>query len=122
MAKIFELNEDDWQDWVLTRPPIVQKLCEKLKPNLLYRMKSTKKRVTIHGYSENGTVIVNVSAKYNFVVFQRQVFDVNPDDLEECNLPDKNEQLGAVLQEEEQIDQFIDQFIKIHNQAKAREN
>ena len=57
-------------------------------------MKSTGHRVTMYSYSENGTVTVNVTGDYNVVVFERQVFGISPDDLEECDLPAPGEFLG----------------------------
>jgi hypothetical protein len=108
MAKIAVIDEKGWNDWVATRPPEVQELCRRLPPDRLYRMKSTGQRVTLLSYSENGTVRVSVSGDYNFVTFERQVFGVNADDLEECDLPGPSELTGALLTEPEVIDEFID--------------
>ena len=102
MAKIAELN-DSWYEWVKSRPPIIQALCEKLPPDRLYLMKSTDHRVTMYSYSENGTVTVCVLADYNLIMFERKVFGIDPDDLVECDLPDANESVGAILTEEKDI-------------------
>lgn len=108
MAKLFKLDEEGWKEWVAGRPPGVQALCERLPPDRLYRMKSTGNRVTLHSYAEDGTVTVNISADFNAVIFERQVFGINPDDLEECDLPRPDEPLGALLTEEADIKAHID--------------
>ena len=63
----------------------------------MYSMKPHGQRVTLVSYSENGTVTVDVSAEWNLVTFQRQVFGVDPANLEECDLPDDDEPTGALL-------------------------
>ncbi len=96
MAKINEMNQPQWDQWVESRPPVVRDLCRRLPPDRLYRMKSTGQRVTIISYAEEGKVRVLVSGKYNFVCQEREVFGVDPDDMEECDLPAKNEPLGSL--------------------------
>jgi hypothetical protein len=108
VAKISQLNEAEWEKWVKTRPPVVRAVCEKLPPDRLYRLKSTGARVTLYSYSEDGTVTVDISGTYNALVFERQVFGISPDDLEECDLPVEGEPLGVLLQTEEEIDACID--------------
>lgn len=92
-----ELNQAAWDAWVATRPPIIQEMCAKLPPNLLYLYKSTGQRVTIESYSENGTVTVQVSGEYNLIEFERSVFGVPQDELEECDLPPADQPVGVVL-------------------------
>lgn len=106
MAEINELDKDGWDEWVATRPESVQKICRQLPPNRLYRMKSTGDRVTLYSYSEDGTVTVNVTGEYNVLIFDRQVFGINPDDLEECDLPKPGEPLGATMTDPEEIEAF----------------
>lgn len=108
MAKVCEIDEKQWQEWVATRPPEVQALCIRLPPDRLYRMKSTGNRVTLYSYSENDTVTVNVLAAYNALTFERQVFGISPDDLEECELPGQDEPVGALLTDRADIDEFVD--------------
>jgi len=117
MAILGELNVTAWDEWVATRPELVQEMCRRLPPNRLYRMKGkddedkgsgfTGHRVTLLSYSEDGTVSVAVGDKYNSVMFCRNVFGVDPDDLEECPLPGPEEVVGAVLTEEEDIKDYI---------------
>ncbi len=57
-------------------------------------------------YSENGTVTVAVSGEFNAVTFERQVFGVNPDDLDECDLPAKDEVTGVRTTDPEDVGAF----------------
>lgn len=101
MALLFEWTDGQkraWDEWVAARPDSVRLLCERLPPNRLYRIKSTNQRVTIYSYAEDNTVTVNVSGQYNVIVFERQVFGVDANDLEECDMPSPNEPLGAMMQ------------------------
>lgn len=106
MAKIAELDEG-WDKWVQERPEGVRKLCIKYPPNLLYRYKPTGSRVLIVSYFEDGTVKVDVSGDYNCVVFEREVFGVDPADLEECDFPGEDEPLGVMLDDHDDVVSFI---------------
>ena len=91
MAKIAELTDPAvWEEWVSTRPPVVQDLCRRYPPDRLYLLTPPGQRVTLVSYNENGTVNVYVSAQWNCLVFEREVFGVDPNDLEECDLPNEN--------------------------------
>jgi hypothetical protein len=94
MAKIGDLNVEGWKDWVSGRPGVVRDLCERYPPDRLYLLKTTGQRVTILSYFENGTVRVEVSSDWNLVFFNREVFGIDPSDLEECDLPDENTPVG----------------------------
>jgi hypothetical protein len=111
MAKIIEWSEDQkqqWAEWVASRPPVVQELCKRFPPCNLYRLKSTGHRVTVYSYSENETLTVNVTGEYNAVMFDRKVFGIKPDDLEECNLPTTDDTTGTVLTDKKDIESYID--------------
>ena len=108
MAKIAELNEEGWREWVATRPPVVQDLCQRYPPDRLYWMQPTGSRVTLVSYSENGTVTGRVSGDWNLTMFEREVFGVDPADLEECDLPADDEPLGAMLTTREEVDAYCD--------------
>lgn len=97
MAKFAELDQEVWDEWVSSRPPVIQELCALLPPDRLYRLKSSGYRVTILSYSENKTVTVGITEEYNFVLFNRQVFDVKPECLEECDLPNDKEPIGRAF-------------------------
>ena len=115
MAKISEIDETMLEEWLQDRPPIIRELCNKLPPNLLYRMKSSGHRCTIFSYSEDGTVTVAVTGEFNRVKFGRRVFGIlrhvlRPlDDLEECELPLPGEPLGEELQTEEEILAYVNE-------------
>jgi CYTH domain-containing protein len=108
MAIISKINHTEWANWLKTRPASVRRLCERLPPDRLYRMKSTGQRVTLIAYSENDTVRVNITGRYNLVSFDRQVFGVSADDLEECDLPPSDELIGTLLTQQEDIDALIE--------------
>lgn len=108
MAKITELDREAWNEWVASRPPVIQEMCAKLPPDRLYRLSPTGHRVTLVSYSENGTVTVAVTGEYNALAFSRQVFGINPDDLTECDLPGEDEVLGTLLTDKAEVDKYID--------------
>lgn len=118
MALIGELNAEIWNTWLATRPQSVQDLARRLPPNRLYRLKSSGRRVTIHSYSEDGTLTVNITGQYNYITFNRRVFGIAPDNLEECDWPDEHAMLGTMLTEPNDVDAFID-FVR-EDMAKKR--
>lgn len=114
MARIMEPSpeqERGYRQWVAARPPNVRVVAERFEPWSLYRLKTSQHRVTIASFGEadNGdvTLMVTVSAQFNLVMFERNVFGVTPDDLEPCDLPDDTEPVGAIMSSadvEENID------------------
>ena len=99
MAKAIELTPEqtrEWDAWVQSRPTIIQELCRRFPPDRLYRLKSSGHRVTLHSYSEDETMTVNVTGDYNFVAFEWRVFGISPTDLEECDLPSAGEMTGSL--------------------------
>jgi hypothetical protein len=120
MACIFEPRREQiegWKEFVGSRPPAVRAIAERFEPWRLYRMKSTGHRVTVHSFSEPDgvgrvTLTVNVLGTFNLVEFERQVFGVEPEDLEECELPGENEPVGAALSDD-QVDSHIDE-LRLH--------
>lgn len=109
MAKTHEIDEAAWAEWIKSRPPVIQAMCEKLWPNRLYRLKTTNQRVTLYSYSENGTVTVNITGEYNLTDFDTHVFGINPEDLEECDLPTE-ELLGTMLVQEADVESYVDEI------------
>ncbi len=95
--------KDAFESWLATRPQDIQDLARRYPPGVLYMMKSSGHRVTIIAYAEDGTVRVNVGDEYNFVAFPREVFGVNPEDLEECDLPGPDEPVGSLCKTDEEI-------------------
>lgn len=95
-----EENVKAYREWVAERPPQVKAIAERFDPWTLYWLKSPGQRVTVLGFDEmnDGRVCVrvNVSGRFNALAFERQVFGVDPDDLEECDLPGPDEVLGSL--------------------------
>ena len=112
MAIFCEMDKKGLEEWIATRPPIIQDLVKRFPPDRLYLLKTSNHRVTITAYSEGGTLTVDVTGKYNRIIFDRQVFGINPDNLEECDLPSGDEDLGTMLTEEEDVDNYIDYLRK----------
>jgi hypothetical protein len=101
-------QKSGWDAWVSERPCSVREVIQKyaLAPWKLYRLKSSGHRVTLYSVDEpeDGsfpTLKVDVSGRYNMLSFERRVFGIKPDDLEECELPSGAEPLGAVLTHDE---------------------
>lgn len=115
MARIFEPNveqETIYHDWVAQRPPRIREVATRFNTWTLYRMKSTGHRVLIHAFNEDmdeSKVLLTVAVlgTYNAVAFDRLVYGVDPDDLEECELPAKDEVLGAMFSQE-QVEENLD--------------
>lgn len=88
----------EWDEWKRGRPACVLAVADRIVPWKLYRMKSSGHRVTIISYSEmeddTCKLQVAVTGEYNRVLFSRRVFGVDPDDLEECDLPAPGEDVG----------------------------
>lgn len=103
MACILNLTPEqlsEWNDWVQSRPERVRSVAVKLPPWKLYRIRQSGHRVTIQAFDEQTdgkvTCRVLVGGEFNLVAFERQVFGVDPDDLEECELPTPDEILGSM--------------------------
>lgn len=116
MAKIHELNQPEWDEWVAARPESIRRMCHAYPPNLLYRMGDSRHRCTIYSYHENGKVTVSVTGQYNAVAFARNVFGIDPESLVECDLPGDDEVLGEVCTQTEAVDlmAFIKQQMRRH--------
>lgn len=91
---------EGYKKWVAERPERVRKVAERLDPWTLYRLKTSNQRVCLLGFDEEQdgrvTVRITVSGEFNLVTFERDVFGIDPDDLEECDLPGPNEQVGSL--------------------------
>lgn len=94
-------QERGWAKWVRSRPALVRATAERFDPWSLYRLKSTGDRVVVMSFSEDGTLTVAVTGRFNRVWMERKVFGVDPDDLEPCDLPGPDEVLGSVLSQDE---------------------
>lgn len=86
-------------------------------------MKSTGQRVLVDSFEEGKqtgriTLSVAVRAEYNFLIFERLVVGVDPDDLEPSDLPGPDEQVGALLTDPEEITQYC-QLARDYNAGKG---
>jgi hypothetical protein len=92
-------ESDAWDQWVAELPGKTRVVAERFKPWKLYRLKPSGHRATLVSFGEatDGSVLirVNVSGEYNLLAFERDVFGISPDDLEECELPAADEPLGS---------------------------
>ena len=90
MAAIYEVeNQELLNDWIASRPPIVQDSIKKYPPHLLY-MNAHGWRCEIVAYNEDGTVNILIPWEYNqqknaITNYTREVFSVNPGTLTECD-------------------------------------
>jgi hypothetical protein len=105
MANIFEPTEQqksEWDEWVKSRPDRIREIAEKVFPWKLYKLKNGGHRVTVYSIDEPKdkntipTLKVTVSGDYNLVVFERTVFGIKLEDLEECDLPSPDEPVGSM--------------------------
>lgn len=83
-------------EWLAERPQVIKDLVARVPPDRLYRLASTGHRVFLYSYSENGTVTVAVTGQFNLVAFERRVFGIRPEELEECDLPGPDEPVGSL--------------------------
>lgn len=94
-------NTKAWNEWVASRPESVRVVAERFDPWTLYRLRTTNQRVFVLAFSEpdkDGKVTcrVGVTGEFNLVTHERHVFGIDPDDLEECDLPRSGERLGSL--------------------------
>lgn len=95
MANVFEPSKKHlraWQKWLATRPAAIQALSARFQPWGLYRLKTTGQIVCVRSFNEDGTVKVLVVGRYNFFPLDYEVFGIDPDDLEPCDVPDETVQ------------------------------
>ena len=86
MSKIKDIDEEAFQAWLTDQPEIVQELAKRFRPDRLYLLKISDHRVTVASYCEDGTLEVDVTNEYNpYVLFERRVFGVKPENLVECD-------------------------------------
>lgn len=95
-----------WEKWVSKLPEKVRAVAERFNPWTLYRLKTTGDRVTVHSFRDDATMTVILSGRWNKVLFERQVFGIPADELEECDLPGPDEELGSILTPEQAKENF----------------
>lgn len=90
-------RERDWKEWVAQLPTAEARSAgEKVNPWTLYRMKSTGHIVNVVSIFDDGTVTVFVGGDFNLVMFEREVFGIDVNDLEPCEIPE-GKTTGALL-------------------------
>lgn len=106
MARFMEptaTEEKGWKEWLASRPDNVRAVAERFEPWSLYKLKTTGHRCTIYslGEADDGsiTLTVSITGEFNQTFANRNVFGINPDDLEPCDLPGESEELGSLLGE-----------------------
>lgn len=106
-------QRNEWESWVQSCPESVRSVANKLLPWKLYQIRQSGHRVTIHSFGEQSdgkvTCTVVVSGKFNLVAFERMVFGIDPDDLEECDLPSPDGPLGSADLSIEQCKEILEQ-------------
>lgn len=104
MAQLMEPSEADLAEWAEFKnglPDNLRLIAGRVNPWTLYRLRPTGQRVIVYSYQDDGTVTVIVSGLYNLQLHDAQVFGINPDDLEECDLPSPNEPVGSLMTTDE---------------------
>ena len=104
MANIWEPTDDqksEWETWIKARPDSIRKIAERFYPWKLYQIKPSGHRVMVNSIDEPAdgsepTLKVTVSGDFNRVCFERTVFGIKPEDLEECDLPAPDEITGSL--------------------------
>jgi hypothetical protein len=111
MAEIIEWTDDQWREWaewVAECPEVIQEMCRRLPPNRLYRLGHDGHWCTVISYCEDGTVSVGVELCYNEAVFlDREVFGIDPEELEECELPDTKKESPAAAGTQQSLSDLI---------------
>jgi hypothetical protein len=104
-------QEAAWKEWVASRPDHVRVVAEHFEPWHLYRLSTTGHRVLVIGFDEMDEgvrVRIAVLGRYNAVVFDRQVFGIDPATLTPCDPPSPDEPVGTLLTKQEDVDQHLD--------------
>lgn len=103
--KLRPTQEEGMTQWLAARPKVIQDMVAKynLRIDTLYRLKTTGQRVVLFSLHENYTLTVQIFSAFNMdnamaralgSAWDRRVFGIDPEDLEECDLPE-----GVVLED-----------------------
>lgn len=98
MAKFYELTPgqaQSWAHWVESRPKVLQEVCKKIKPNVVYKLDETNRLVILLGFNINKTteavtcavLVPQLLQQDKFVLNTFVVGYVDPNDLNEVDLP-----------------------------------
>lgn len=92
-------HEQIWQEWLSDRPAVIRDLATRFHPAKLYLLKTTGQKGTIESFGEDGTIRMQFDGRFCKVVFAKSVFGLKPDDIEECELPGPDEEVGNYCEE-----------------------
>ncbi len=98
MGKYYELTPgqaESWAHWVETRPKVLQDVCKKIKPNVVYKLGEANRLVILHSFNINRVtqivtcvlIVPQELQQDKFVLNTYVVNGVDPDDLTEADLP-----------------------------------
>ena len=121
MAVTQELDAKYWEEQLELMPDKVAELARQFPPNRLYKLHPTGQRVEVVCWGEDQSVAIFLSGEYHLLTFERIVFGVMPEYLEECDLPGPEEVTGALLTTDEQIKDYLDRM-KAQNQSVGEDN
>lgn len=124
MARVYtptRRQEKGWKKWLASRPEKVRALGERFDPWSLYRIKETGQRCMVTSFFEDGTVKVSVTGEYNVVMFDTEVFGIDPDSLEPCDPPAPDEEVGAVYTEDKDIEAYVNSVRPLILAARKRD-
>lgn len=114
---LYELEEEHL-NWLSSRPEKIKEMFKKKPGNILYRLRSTGEYCILYSYNESGNVTVTVPSSLNEnLMFEKQVFGVPLDDLEEVEMPDHYDpDREPRLKTVEEIEVFVELSgkIKVH--------
>lgn len=95
-------EEQWWKEWLADpERALIREAASRLDPWTLYRLKTTGQRVFLISFNDpppggKVTCKVGVSGEFNLISHERAVFGIDPDDLEECDLPGPDELVGSL--------------------------
>ena len=102
MANVYEPSKQQratYERWVSERPSPVRVVAERVKPWKLYKLRSSGHLVVLYSFDEHddGTVTlkVDVTGRFNALAFERRGVGIDPDDIEECDLPGEDDLVGT---------------------------
>ena len=96
-----EEEQRELEEWIASRPQVIQEMIERVPFNGLYRNMSYYRAggrhqlVTITGYNEDGTVSISATCNFNLHSFDRGVFGIDIYDLEPTELPEDGTPIGC---------------------------
>lgn len=107
MAKYLDVDSQELEKWLKTKPSIIRELVATRPPGIFYQYQGLKFICTIASYFENKKAKVAIAGDHNLIYMDRCMI-VDAYQLIECDAPSEDKTLGTVLKETE-----IDEYIKL---------